>query len=148
MGNIKIRQVVISLISTKGRYALRVMIDLAEQKTDSYIPLKEVASRQGISEKYLQQIAKTLVEHNLLTGISGKGGGYKLTRKPEEYIVGEILELMEGTLATVACLAPETNQCPRSANCRTLPMWEKFDQMVHEFFFQITIADLVNGNII
>ena len=93
------------MISTKGRYALRVMIDLATQASDDYIPLKEIAERQEISEKYLQQIVKLLVEHHMLIGISGKGGGYKLTRRPEDYPVGEILEIMEGTLAVVACLA-------------------------------------------
>lgn len=135
------------MISTKGRYALRMMTDLAKQASDDYIPLKEIAERQEISEKYLQQIVKILVEHHMLTGVSGKGGGYKLTRKPEDYPVGEILEIMEGTLAPVACLASETGQCDRSSQCVTLPMWKKFDRLVHDFFFQITVADLVNGTI-
>ena len=135
------------MISTRGRYALRVIIDLAQQDTADYIPLKAVAGRQEISEKYLQQIVKTLVEHNLLTGVSGKGGGYKLTRPPEEYIVGEILELMEGTLATVSCLVPGASECSQRHKCKTLPMWKQFDRMVHDFFFRITIADLLNGTL-
>ncbi len=135
------------MISTKGRYALRVIIDLAQQNTNDYIPLKAIAGRQDISEKYLQQIVKTLVDNGLLTGISGKGGGYKLTRWPEEYIVGEVLELMEGTLATVSCLSPGSPECRQSHKCKTLPMWKQFDQIVHDFFFHITVADLVNGNL-
>ena len=102
------------MISTKGRYALRVLIDLAEQDTTTYVPLKEIAKRQGISEKYLQQIVKILVGKGLLTGISGKGGGYRLTASPEEYNVGEILELMEGSLTPVACLAPERKLVPEA----------------------------------
>lgn len=133
------------MISTKGRYALRVMIDLAEHNSDDYIPLNVIADCQEISEKYLQHIVKVLVKNGLLTGISGKKGGYKLTRKPEEYTVGEILELMEGSLAPVACLAQNAKECSRSRECRTLPMWREFDHMVHDFFFHITIADLTNG---
>lgn len=133
------------MISTKGRYALRVMIDLAEQENGDYIPLSAIAMRQELSEKYLQQIVKVLVENKILTGISGKGGGYKLTRKPEEYPVGEILELMEGTLSAVSCLAKDAKECERYTKCKTLPMWRQFNRMVHDFFFHITIADLVNG---
>lgn len=135
------------MISTKGRYALRVMIDLAEQNTDKFIPLDEIAMRQGISKKYLEIILKVLVKEKLLVGARGKGGGYKLTRRPEDYPVGEILEIMEGTLAVVACLASETSPCERRSQCNTLPMWKKFDQIVHNFFFHISIADLVNGTI-
>ncbi len=131
------------MISTRGRYALRVMIDLAEQKNDSYIPLKDIAERQGISKKYLEIIVKGLVEGGLLTGVSGKGGGYKLCRKPKEYSVGEILELMEGTLASVACLEDPNYECPRMDRCQTLPMWTEFDQMVHDFFYKKTLADLL-----
>lgn len=131
------------MISTKGRYALRVMVDLAEQNTTNYVPLTEIAMRQEISTKYLEIILKVLVKEKLLKGHRGKGGGYKLTRAPEEYPVGEILELTEGTLATVACLAPDSEPCSRSTSCRTLPMWQKFDSMVHDFFYSITIADLM-----
>ena len=131
------------MISTKGRYALRVMIDLAEQKTDSYIPLKDIAARQGISKKYLEIIVKEMVSGGLLTGASGKGGGYKLCRQPEDYNVGEILELMEGTLSSVACLAAGTNECPRKEACQTLPMWSEYDEMVHDFFYGKKLIDLV-----
>lgn len=131
------------MISTKGRYALRVMIDLAEQGSDNYIPLKDIAIRQEISEKYLEIILKVLVKEKLLVGLRGKGGGYKLTRKPEDYSVGEVLELTEGTLATVACLAPDAKTCNHAENCRTLPMWKRFDTMVHDFFYGITLADLL-----
>ena len=131
------------MISTKGRYAIRIMIDLAMNDQGNYIPLKDIALRQGISKKYLEIIVKDMVAGGLLTGASGKGGGYKLNRKPEEYSVGEILELMEGTLSPVACLAEEVNECPRKGACRTLPLWTEFDQMVHDFFFNKKLSDLI-----
>lgn len=131
------------MISTRGRYALRVMVDLAEHQSGSYIPLKEVAERQEISEKYLESIMKSLVRGGLLEGVRGKGGGYRLTNAPEQYTVGSILRLMEGTLAPVACLEQETVQCPRAVHCRTLPMWQKLDTLVNEFFDGITLADLM-----
>ena len=106
------------MISTKGRYAIRVMIDLAEHDNGSYIPLKDIAARQEISKKYLEIIVKDMVTGGLIKGASGKGGGYKLLRKPEEYSVGEILELLEGPLATVACLAEGAAPCPRAAACK------------------------------
>ncbi len=130
------------MFSTKGRYALRVMIDLAQQDSDSYIPLEVIAQRQGISKKYLEIILKTLVQHKLLTGLRGKGGGYKLTRSPEEYPVGEILELTEGSLASVACTQKGAEPCSHRKECTTVAMWEKFDGMVHDFFFGISLADL------
>ena len=131
------------MISTKGRYAIRVMIDLAEHDEGKYIPLKDIAARQEISKKYLEIIVKDMVAGGLLTGASGKGGGYKLNRKPEEYSVGEILELMEGTLSPVACLAEDVNDCPRKGMCQTLPLWIEFDQLVHDFFFQKKLSDLI-----
>lgn len=134
------------MISTKGRYALRVMIDLAQQKTDGFIPLDEIASRQGISKKYLEIILKTLVQEKLLKGLRGKGGGYRLTRRPEEYTVGEILELTEGTLATVACLQSGSEPCERKDMCNTLPMWTRFDNMVHDFFFNITLDEFLTDD--
>ncbi len=130
------------MISTRGRYALRVMLDLADQNRDAFIPLEEIANRQGISKKYLEAILKVLVKHDLLKGLRGKGGGYRLTRRPDQYTVGEILELTEGSLAIVSCLANEENPCERKSFCRSLPMWQKFDQMVHDYFFGITLADL------
>lgn len=132
------------MISTKGRYALRVMLDLAEQTGKEYTPLKDIAQRQEISKKYLEIIVKELVKGNFLTGISGKGGGYKLCRKPEEYTVGEILEAMEGTLATVACLADGAKPCSKAPTCKTLPMWAEFDKMMRDYFYGKTLADLLH----
>jgi Rrf2 family transcriptional regulator, iron-sulfur cluster assembly transcription factor len=131
------------IISTKGRYALRLMIDMAEHQTEGYIPLKEIANRQEISEKYLESIVKILVKENFLAGVRGKGGGYRLTRSPEQYTVGSILRLTEGTLAPVACLEQDPVICPRMADCRTLPMWRKLDDMIQTFFDGITVADLM-----
>ena len=131
------------MISTRGRYALRVMIDLAENECGKYIPLKDIADRQEISKKYLEIIVKDLVRGGLVKGASGKGGGYRLCRKPEEYIVGEIIELMEGPLATVACLAPDAQACPRAASCKTLPLWSEYDRMVHDFFYSKRLSDLL-----
>ena len=130
------------MISTKGRYALRVMIDLAQSSGDGFVPLKDIAERQNISKKYLEIIVKDMVAGGLLVGASGKGGGYKLCRKPEEYSVGEILELTEGSLASVACLSTGINDCPRAKSCQTLPMWEEYDKMVHDFFYSKKLTDL------
>lgn len=135
------------LISTKGRYALRVMIDLAEHQTEGYVPLKEVARRQEISEKYLESIIKLLVKANLLSGLRGKGGGYKLTQSPEAYTVGSILRLTEDSLAPVACLVPGATACARAAECRTLSMWQGLDKVINDYLNQITIADLVKSDI-
>lgn len=133
------------MVSTKGRYALRVMVDLAERHTQGYIPLKEVARRQEISEKYLESILKTLVKAGLLTGLRGKGGGYRLTRPPEAYTVGSILRLTEGSLAPVACLEPGASRCPRVSACRTFAMWQKLDDLVNGFLDGVTIADLTEA---
>lgn len=130
------------MISTKGRYALRVMIDLAEHSDGSYIPLKDIAERQEISKKYLEIIVKDMVSGGLLKGASGKGGGYKLVRNPEDYTVGEILELMEGSMNSVACLSDKGFSCPRKESCQTLPLWEEYDTMVHNFFYGKTLKDL------
>ena len=131
------------LISTKGRYALRVMVDLAEHQGEGYIPLKEIAERQGISEKYLETVLKSLVRGGLLQGLRGKGGGYKLTRSPEKYSVGEILHLSEESLAPVSCLEIGADSCVRSAECRTLPMWQKLNTLVEDFFASIYLSDLM-----
>ena len=127
------------MISTKARYALRVMIDLAEHQDAGYIPLKDIAARQEISEKYLEIIIKILVKGKMLKGLRGKGGGYILTREPSEYIVGDIIELTEGPLAPVACLQPDAEVCNRKDICVTLPLWEKYYTLVHDFFFHITL---------
>ena len=131
------------MISTRGRYALRVMIDLAEQQTNNFIPLKEVAARQEISEKYLESIVKNLVQNGFLEGLRGKGGGYRLVRNPEDYTVGSILRLMEGSLAPVACLEQRAQPCNREEICRTLPMRKKLYDLLNEFFDGITLADLI-----
>lgn len=135
------------MISTKGRYAIRFMIDLAEQTEGLPVPLEDAALRQEISKKYLESVVKLLVDAKLVKGTSGKGGGYRLLRRPEKYTIEEILKITEGTLAAVACLDEDAESCPRAENCKTLPMWKKYDSMVHEFFRNITLADLVNGNI-
>ena len=135
------------MISTKGRYALRVMVDLAEHQSEGYIPLKEIAQRQEISEKYLENILKVLVKARFLTGLRGKGGGYRLSRPPESYTVGSILRLTEGSLAPVACLEAGADACPRTAVCRTLPMWQKLDRLIQDFFDGITLEDLLSDNV-
>ena len=131
------------MISTKGRYALRVLLDIAENENGNYIPLKDIAARQEISKKYLEIIVKDMVNGGLLKGASGKGGGYKLVRKPEEYSVGEVLDLMEGTLSPVACLAENGFDCPRKEACQTLPLWEEYDNLVHDFFYGKKLSDLL-----
>lgn len=131
------------MISTRGRYAIRVMIDLAENENGSYIPLKDIAARQGISKKYLEIIVKAMVDGGLLIGASGKGGGYKLLRKPEEYPVGEVLELMEGPLAPVSCLAGGAAPCPRATECETLPLWAEYDKLTHDFFYSRSLRDII-----
>ncbi len=133
------------MISTKGRYALRVMIDLAENDRGSYIPLKDIAQRQEISKKYLEIIVKDMVSGGLVKGASGKGGGYRLCRKPEEYTVYEILNLMEGTMSPVACLADEHNACARKSECRTLPLWMEYEALVRGFFSRKKLSDLMGG---
>lgn len=131
------------MISTKGRYALRIMIDLAEHDTGDCIPLKTIAERQEISKKYLEVIVKDLVEHGLVHGESGKGGGYRLSRKPETYTAGEIIEAAEGPLVPVACLAEDAEKCPRAKLCKTLPFWIEYGQLVHGFLFGKKLTDLL-----
>lgn len=135
------------MISTRGRYALRVMIDLAEHQDGKPVPMKEVAKRQEISLKYLERIMPILIQNEILEGVPGKGGGYRLNRRPEEYTVGSILRLTESDLAPVACLSLEASPCSRAADCKTLPMWEKYNELTNRFFDGITIADLMkNGD--
>ena len=131
------------MVSTKGRYALRVMIELARTNSDSYVPLKDIAEKQGISKKYLEIIAKELVQAKLLSGVSGKGGGYKLSRKPEEYTVSDILDVTENSLAVVACLEKGAEVCPRAAECDTLPMWTELNDMIQNFFRSKKLSDLL-----
>lgn len=133
------------MISTRGRYALRVMIDLAEHGGGDFVPMKEVAARQEISLKYIERIMPLLTKENLVEGLHGKGGGYRLCRPPEDYSVGEILRITEGELAPVACLERGAKPCLRAAECRTLPMWKKYYAMTNEFFDGISIADLMKN---
>ena len=121
------------MISTKGRYALRVLIDMAEHQTDGYIPLKEIAKRQGISEKYLESIVKLLV----------KGGGYRLCKSPDQFTAGYILRLMEGSLAPVACLEAGSSPCDRAGECRTLSLWAGLNDVINKYLDQYTLADLL-----
>ena len=130
------------MISTKGRYALRVLIDLAEHQGEGCIPMKDVAARQGISLKYLEKIMPHLIGR-LVEGQKGKGGGYRLSRPPEECRVGEVLRLMEGDLAPVACLEGGAEPCLRAAQCRTVGMWRRFHRLINEHFDGISLADLL-----
>lgn len=131
------------MVSTRGRYALRVMIDFAEQSDGHLIAMKEVAERQGISLKYIEKIMPVLVRENFLEGVHGKGGGYRLTRSPEEYSVGEILRATEGTLAPVACLECNAEKCERADNCRTLPMWKELDSQINSYLDSVKLSDLM-----
>ena len=131
------------IVSTKGRYALRVMLCLAQRGGDEYIPLKEIAEEEEISQKYLESIMTVLSKAGFVDAVHGKGGGYRLNRKPEEYTVGSILKLTEGSLATVSCTTQGASACSRSTCCQTLPMWERLDKMVDDFFEGITLADLL-----
>ena len=135
------------VVSTKGRYALRVMIDLAEQESANNAadrtPLKEIAERQNISQKYIEAIMTLLSKNGFVDAIHGKGGGYRLNKKPQEYKVGDILRLTEGTLAPVACLEKNAEDCPRKAECRTIPLWTKLDDLIENYLDSVTIADLM-----
>lgn len=131
------------MISTRGRYALRVLIDLAEHADEGYIPMKEIARRQELSLKYLERILPVLTKAGIITGLQGKTGGYRLTVAPEHCRIGDILRLTEGDLAPVACLECGAQPCPRKQQCRTYPMWAEFQQVISEFFDGKTLADLV-----
>ena len=130
------------MISTKGRYALRFLADVAEHQGSGFVPLKDVAARQEISEKYLEIVVKELVKGGLLDTLRGKGGGYRLNRLPEEYSVKAIIERMEGPLAPVACLEPGREACSRRESCRTLSLWTGLDQVISDYLAQFTLADL------
>lgn len=129
------------MISTRGRYALRVMIDLAEHTDEGYIPLQTIAKRQGISEKYLESILAVLSKAGLLDAVRGKGGGYRLSKPAKEYTAFEVLSLTEGTLAPVTCLE-RGQQCENAVNCRTLPLWQGLDQVIAAYLCSYTLADL------
>ena len=131
------------LISTKGRYALRVLIDLAEHQTDEFISLRGIAQRQEISEKYLESIIRMLVKAKVLESLRGKGGGYRLKKAPDQYTVGSILRLTEESLAPVACLEENADVCPRAGSCRPFSLWQGLDRVIHEYLESVTIADLM-----
>ena len=131
------------LISTKGRYALRVLVDMAEHQTDAYIPLKEIAGRQEISEKYLESIVKELVRRGIVSGVRGKGGGYRLCAPPEQINLGDVLSCMEGSLSPVACLEQGASPCARASECRTLEFWRGLDDAIRSYTAGYTVADLM-----
>ena len=131
------------IVSTKGRYAMRVMVCFAQKDPGEYVPLKEIAEKEGISQKYLESIMTTLSKAGMVDAVHGKGGGYRLNRKPEEYTVGSILKLTEGSLASTGCTTQGPSACGRESCCEALPMWRKLDKMIDEFFEGITLADLL-----
>lgn len=130
------------LISTRGRYALRIMLELAQYDQSPYMPLPLIAEKQGISEKYLESIVKELVKARVLEGVRGKGGGYRMVGSPDQYTAGEIIRLMEGSLAPVACLEKGSAPCSRAAQCRTLSLWQGLNDLVNDYLDRFTIADL------
>ena len=132
------------MISTKGRYSIRILLDLAEHRNGEFIPMKEVAGRQGISLKYIERLMPALKAAGLVESVHGIGGGSRLTREPEEYSLWEILELAEGDLAPVACLQPEAPVCQRADECRTLGVWQGFYDLTRDYFSRITLADLLD----
>lgn len=135
------------MISTKGRYALRVMIDLAQNGKENYVSLKDVAQRQNISMKYLEMIVAILNKGHLVKSLRGKSGGYKLTKSPSEYKVGEILKLTEGTLAPVMCLEENADVCERAGDCMTLPLWQKLDSVISQYLDSVTLEDVLNRKV-
>ena len=134
------------IVSTKGRYALRVMVRFAQLGREEYIPLKEIAEKEGISQKYLESIMTVLSKAGFLDALHGKGGGYRLNREPKEYTVGSILKLTEGSLNAVSCTTQGAAACSRTECCETKPMWDKLDKMIDEFFEGITLEDLLKEN--
>ena len=132
------------LVSTRGRYALRVKLELAQRPADSFTPLPVIAEAQSVSEKYLESIVVLLSRAGLVDGVRGKGGGYRLTRTPDQYAVGEILRLSEGSLAPVACLDRNKSGCPRAGKCQTLPMWEKLDSLINGYLDSVSLVDLIH----
>lgn len=134
------------MISTKGRYAIRVIVDLAESNPNQYTSMKEIAVRQELSVKYLERIIPALAKAGLVEGAKGKTGGYKLSKSPKEITVGEILRLTENDMAPVACLSKRAVVCPRRHICKTISMWESYQKLTNQFFDNITIADLCLSN--
>lgn len=135
------------LVSTRGRYALNVMMDLAENSNDDFIPLKDIAMRQNISQKYVSSIMSVLSKAGFVEAVHGKGGGYKLVKKPEQYTVASILRLTENSLATVSCLEKGSPECAKAGVCRTLPVWVKLQKVMDDYLESVTLEDLINNNI-
>ncbi|MBR3464282.1 MAG: Rrf2 family transcriptional regulator [Clostridiales bacterium] len=131
------------MISTRGRYALRVIVDLAENSVDGYVPMREVAERQGLSLKYLERILPLLVSEHLVEGVHGKGGGYRLSKEPSKISVGEVLRITEGDIAPVACLENNAVKCEHINDCRTLPVWKGLNDRINEYLDSVSIADLM-----
>ncbi|NTU88412.1 MAG: RrF2 family transcriptional regulator [Actinobacteria bacterium] len=131
-------------ISTKGRYALRIMVDLAQHDNGGYTPLKEISERQEISMKYLETIISHLNKAGFVESVRGKGGGHRLAKPAQELTVGSVLELVEGTLAPVSCLEGDRNHCDRANTCYTLPMWQELNRIIAEYLGSVTIYDLVH----
>lgn len=132
-------------ISTRGRYALRVLADMAERDRGEFIPLKDIANRQEISLKYLEGIMILLSKNNIVEGMHGKGGGYKLKKSPEDITLGEILRITEGSLAPVACLERGAPACERAENCKTLAVWREFNDLINGFFDGKTLKDITEN---
>lgn len=131
------------MISTRGRYALRVMVDLAMNQGDGYVPMKDVAARQDLSLKYLEQILPPLTRNHLVEGVQGKGGGYRLTKAPNEYVIGEILRITEKDLAPVSCLSDGAPECERKKSCKTIGFWEGMNKVVNDYLDSKTLEDLM-----
>ena len=135
------------IVSTKGRYALRVMVCFAQRGGNEYIPLKEIAESEGISQTYLESIMTTLSKAGFVDAVHGKGGGYRLNRPPEQYTIGSILKLTEGSLSAVSCTSVGASACSRTECCQAKPMWDKLDRMIDGFFEGITLADLLHDSV-
>ena len=132
------------IISTKGRYALEVLVDLAEHSEEGYIPLKEITERQGISLKYLESIMTVLSKAGLVDGVHGRGGGYRLNRSASDYYLGEILRLTEGNLAPVSCVGVNAEPCEKASACKTLPIWNGLNDVINEYLDKISLADIMS----
>ena len=133
-------------ISTKGRYSLRMLVDLAEHKKDGFVSLKEISERQGISKKYLEQLVTIINRPDILRTNRGNKGGYMLAKEPDQYTVGQILRITEGGLYPVACLEDELNQCNRSGFCKTLPIWQGLESVISNYLDGITLQDIIDSN--
>ena len=133
------------VVSTKGRYALRVMIDLAKYGKDAYVSLGDIASRQNLSEKYLESIIKMLVQNSLVKGHRGKNGGYQLSKPAEEITAWDIISITENDFYVVSCMSPDAPKCDRIDSCVTLPMWRELDELTENYLNSVALSDLLSG---